>query len=51
MLQDTGLMKIRRHHRHIDVILIPNVFLAPLWPHTYAKQDATDKLWLLSLGP
>ena len=29
--------KMWRHHQHIDVILIPNVFQSPLWPHTHAK--------------
>ena len=41
-------MKIGRHHQHIDVILMPNVSPAPWWPHTHAKQDATDTLALLS---
>ena len=42
--------KMWRHHQHIDVILIPNVFQSPLWPHTHAKSDATEKLALHSQG-
>lgn len=50
LLQDVSFdeRKLRRHHQHIDAILIPNVSPSPWWPHTHAKRDAPDKLALLS---